>query len=71
MLDSNVFRPGSQWELRARPTAAGGSRVEWASLRQPSSLKGRLVILILRVAGRQHLRGYLHKTLSKLEHQTA
>jgi hypothetical protein len=71
VLDSNIFGPGSRWELRVRPTAVGGSRVEWTSLRQPNSLKGRLVVLILRVAGRQHLRGYLHKTLSKLEHQTA
>jgi hypothetical protein len=45
--------------------------VEWTSLRQPSGLKGRLVVLILRVAGRPLLRGYLHKTLAKLEHQTA
>jgi hypothetical protein len=71
VLDSNIFRSGSRWELRVRPTAAGGSRVEWTSLRQPSSLKGRLVVLALRVSGRQHLRGYLQKTLSKLENQTA
>jgi hypothetical protein len=48
VLDSNIFGPGSRWELRVRPTAAGGSRVEWTSLRQPSSLKGRLVVLALR-----------------------
>ena len=44
--------------------------MEWTSLRQPSSLKGRLVVLVLRVAGRPLLRGYLRKTLSKLDHQT-
>jgi Polyketide cyclase / dehydrase and lipid transport len=71
VLDSNIFRSGSRWELRVQPTPTGGSRVEWTSLRQPSSLKGRLVVLALRVAGRQHLRGYLQKTLSKLENQTA
>jgi hypothetical protein len=71
VLDSNIFRSGSRWELRVRPVPAGGSRVEWASLRQPSSLKGRLVVLVLRVAGRPLLGGYLQKTLSKLEHQTA
>jgi hypothetical protein len=71
VLDSNIFRSGSRWELRVRPTPAGGSRVEWTSLRQPSSLKGRLVVLVLRVAGRQHLSGYLQQTLAKLEHQTA
>jgi hypothetical protein len=71
VLDSNSFRSGSRWELRVRPTATGGSRVEWTSLRQPSSLKGRLVVLVLRVAGRQHLRGYLQQTLARLENQTA
>jgi hypothetical protein len=71
VLESNIFRSGSRWELRVRSTPAGGSRVEWTSLRQPSSLKGRLVVLALRVAGRQHLRGYLQKTLSKLENQMA
>jgi hypothetical protein len=53
VLDSNIFGPGSRWELRVRPGPAGGSRVEWTSLRQPSSLKGRLVVLVLRVAGRR------------------
>jgi Polyketide cyclase / dehydrase and lipid transport len=71
VLDSNIFGPGSRWELRVRPTAAGGSRVEWTSLRQHSSLKGRLVVLALWISGRQHLRGYLQQTLSKLESQTA
>jgi hypothetical protein len=71
VLDSNVFRPGSRWELRVRPTPAGGSRVEWASFRQPNGLKGRLLVLVLRIAGRRHLRGYLHETLSRLQGQTA
>ena len=71
VLDSNIFRPGSRWELRVQPMPVGGSRVEWTSLRRPSSLKGHLVVLVLRIAGRPLLRGYLHKTLSKLEHQTA
>jgi Polyketide cyclase / dehydrase and lipid transport len=71
VLDSNIFGPGSRWELRVRPGSAGGSRVEWTSLRQPGSPRGRLVVLVLRVAGRPLLRGYLLKTLSKLEHQSA
>jgi hypothetical protein len=71
VLESNIFRSGNRWELRVRPRPAGGSRVEWTSLRQPSSLKGCLVVLVLRVAGRPLLGGYLQKTLAKLENQTA
>src|SRR5918911_4838984 len=64
VLDSNVFRPGSRWELRVRPTPAGGCLVEWTSFRQPISFKGRLLVLALRLVGRRHLRGYLQKALS-------
>jgi len=71
VMDSNVFGSDSRWELRVRPTPTGGSRVEWTSSRQPNSFKGRLVVLALRIAGRRHLRGYLQKTLSRLEDQTA
>jgi hypothetical protein len=71
VLDSNVFRSGSRWELRVRLTPAGGTRVVWTSLRQPNGLKGRLVVLALRIAGRRHLRGYLQKTLARIEEQTS
>lgn len=67
VLDSNIFRAGSRWELHVQPTPAGGSRVGWTSVRQPNSHKGRLVVLALKIAGRRMLRGYLLKTLSRLE----
>jgi Polyketide cyclase / dehydrase and lipid transport len=66
-IDSNVFGPESVWELRVWPIPAGGSRVAWTSRRRPNSLKGRLVVLALRIAGRRHLRDYLQNTLSRLE----
>jgi hypothetical protein len=71
VLESNVFRPGSRWELHIRSTPVGGSRVEWTSFRQPVGFKGRVVVLALRIMGRQHLGGYLRKTLSKLETERA
>jgi hypothetical protein len=71
VLDSNVFRSGSRWELRVTPSPTGGSRVGWTSFRRPKGLKGSLVVLALRIAGRRHLRGYLKKTLSRLENQAA
>lgn len=66
VLDSNVFRPGSRWQLRVEPRPGGGSRVEWTSIRRPRSLRGRLVVLALGLGGRRHLRNYLQKTLSAL-----
>ena len=38
VLDSNLFEPGSTWEIRATPNADGGSRVEIIAVRH---LKGR------------------------------
>lgn len=64
---SNVFAAGSSWELRVRTAEAGGSSVEWVSLRQPRGLKGRLVVLMLRLAGRRILSAYLRQTLALIE----
>lgn len=71
VVDSNVFGPGSRWELRVAPGPDGGSRVAWTAVRRPKGLKGRVLTTILRVAGRRHLRGYLETTLSRLAAQTA
>ena len=38
VVDSNIFKPGSTWELRATGTEGGGSRVEIAAVRH---LRGR------------------------------
>ena len=39
VLDSNIFRSGSRWELRVRPVLAGGSRVEWPRSASPAASK--------------------------------
>ena len=69
--DSNVFRPGSRWELRVSPTDVGGSVVEWRSSRLPRGVKGRIVVAMLRVAGRRHLSAYLAEVLARLPPETA
>lgn len=63
VLASNVFKPGSSWELHVRPAGAGGSAVEWVSRRQARGLKGQVVVLMLRLAGRRMLSGSLRRTL--------
>lgn len=42
VLDSNIFRPGSTWELRATPDE-GKTRVEVTMVREFRGLKGKLV----------------------------
>jgi hypothetical protein len=42
VTDSNLFKPGSTWELRASPDD-GGSRVEVIGVRHLHGVKGRLL----------------------------
>jgi hypothetical protein len=65
---SNVFKLGSSWELHVRPAGAGGgSSVEWVSRREVHGLKGQLLGLMLRLAGRRTLSGSLRRTLALIE----
>jgi hypothetical protein len=63
--NSNIFRPGSTWEIRATP-AGGGSRVEVIGVRHLRGFKGRLLapVFPLGLAKRtvaDHLRHFLSK----------
>jgi hypothetical protein len=65
VIDSNIFKPGSSWELRAT-AANGGSRVELIGVRQLRGFKGRLLapVFPLGLAKRtvaDHLRHFLFK----------
>ncbi|MGH8984707.1 MAG: SRPBCC family protein [Acidimicrobiia bacterium] len=64
VIDSNIFRPGSTWEITATP-ADGGSRVAVTMVREFKGLKGRLVGTIMIRTGlakrtsARHLRHFL------------
>jgi len=66
VVDSNIFRPGSTWEIQAKPAAGGGSRVELTAARHLKGLKGMLLVPVfpLGLARRtvaEHLRHFLSK----------
>ena len=66
--DSNVYRPGDTWELRAEPGAGGsGSRVSVVYDRRPRGLRGYVLAAMLRLMGRRELPRALGLTLSRLE----
>jgi hypothetical protein len=69
--ESNIFKPGSSWELRVRPRKEGGSDIEWISDRQMKGLKGGLTALIMKPFGKKLLAKNLATTLAILERQRA
>lgn len=71
VIDSNLFHPGSTWELHARP-ANGGSRVEIVAKRNVRGLKGHYVGLMIRLGvGKRVVAGHLRHLLRTLETEDA
>jgi hypothetical protein len=76
VMDSNLFKPGSTWEIHANP-AIGGSRVEVISVRDLTGVKGRLLspIFPLGLAKRmvadhlRHFLSYLERTAARAPHR--
>jgi hypothetical protein len=69
VTDSNIFKPGSTWELRAVPSN-GGSRVEVSAVRHLRGFKGRLLAPVFPLGLAQRaVADHLRHFLSKLEEQ--
>jgi hypothetical protein len=71
VIDSNIFRPGSTWEIAATPADDGGSRVTVTMEREFKGLKGRLVgpIMIRTGLAKRTMAGHLRHFLAQLEEQ--
>jgi hypothetical protein len=67
VLDSNAFGRGSSWEYRLTPDPGGGSRIDLTIRRRPTTFKGRLVDLLLRLGGKLFFVRDLRRTIRKLE----
>jgi hypothetical protein len=67
VTDSNIFKPGSTWEIRATP-ANGGSRVEVVAVRRLRGFKGALLVPVFPLGlARRTVADHLRHFLSKLE----
>jgi hypothetical protein len=66
--ESNTWRPGSSWLYEVEPTGSG-SHIRVTVDRRPANLRGRLVAVLLVLAGRRVLRGATEGVLRKLERQ--
>jgi hypothetical protein len=69
-VESNTWRPGSFWLYRVEPTDTG-SHIQVTVDRRPATLRGRLVAVLLVIAGRRALRGATEQVLRKLDQPTA
>jgi hypothetical protein len=63
VVDSNIFKPGSTWEIRATPSG-DGSRVEVIAVRHLKGLRGRILapffpLGLARRSVADHLRHFL------------
>ncbi len=68
MLESNIFKPGSSWELHATPLDGGGSCVEIVAVRHLRGVKGRLLAPLFPLGlARRDVADYLRLFLSALE----
>jgi len=68
--ESNTWRPGSSWRYDVTP-AGSGSRIHVTVERNPASLKGRLIALLLRLGGKRILRKATEDVARALERSTA
>jgi hypothetical protein len=71
VIDSNIFKPGSTWQVRATPTN-GGSRVEVIAVRHLRGFKGRLLTPVFPLGlAKQTVAAHLRHFLSKVEEAEA
>jgi hypothetical protein len=69
VIDSNLFHPGSTWEISARPTD-GGSQVEVTAVRNLRAVKGWLIAPVFPLGlAKQTVAEHLRHFLGKLEEQ--
>ena len=67
VTDSNLFKPGSTWELKANPTD-GGTRVEVIAVRHLRGFKGRLLTPVFPLGlAKRTVADHLRRFLTKLE----
>jgi hypothetical protein len=68
--DSNAFRPGGTWQLRATPRPEGGCHIEVLSRRQARGVKGRVIGTLLTLMGSKVLPKQLQQTVDVIANET-
>jgi len=68
VIDSNIFKPGSTWEIHATALDGGGSRVEILAVRHLRGVKGWMLAPLFPLGlARRDVADYLRRFLAKVE----
>lgn len=68
VIESNIFKPGSTWEIHAAPLESGGSRVEIVAVRHLRGVKGWLLLPFFPLGlARRDVAEYLRRFLAEVE----
>ncbi len=67
VLESNIFKAGSTWEIRATPAVSGGSRVEVIAVRHPRGRGWLLWPFFPLGLAKRDVADYLRKFLTTVE----
>jgi hypothetical protein len=68
VIESNIFKPGSTWEIHATALDSGGSRVEIFAVRHLRGVKGWLLAPLFPLGlARRDVADYLRRFLSEVE----
>jgi len=65
ILDSNTWGPGSRWDYKLTPAAAGGSQVDVTVERHGKGWKGKLIEVGLVAAGARMLSSQMKQALAR------
>ena len=68
VIDSNIFKPGSTWEIHATALDGGGSRVEILAVRHLRGVKGWMLAPLFPLGlARRDVADYLRRFLANVE----
>jgi hypothetical protein len=67
VIDGNAFGRGSRWTYRVESDGAGGCHVDLTIVRVPTTTRGRVLDVLLRVGGSAYMARDLRRSLRRLE----
>jgi hypothetical protein len=69
VLDSNAFGRGSRWTYRLEPDRRGGTLIDLSIVREPTTVRGRVLDVVLGLGGNLIFSRDLRRSVRRIEAQ--